>query len=557
MKKHIFRSITLATMAVLLASLVLIFGVLYTYFANTQAKQLETETGLAAAGVEKGGMDYLTSLGTGEYRITWIAGDGKVLFDNKAESGSMENHLEREEIRQALATGHGASSRYSTTLTERQLYYAVKLSDGTVLRLSVSHPAWWTLILGMIRPLLVIGIAAVVLALFLAYRLSDAIVKPLNTLNLDEPKEDPSYEELSPLIHKIQNQQKELKRKQQELNRKKEEFSAATDHMMEGIVLLNESGTVLSINPSASRILGISSFCIGKDLLLFNHSFELQELLRRSATGEHTEITVALEGREYQFNATPIKSDGNVCGIALILFDITEKEKAEETRREFTANVSHELKTPLQNISGYAELLAGGMVKPEDVAGFSKHIYSEAKRMIALVEDIIKLSHLDEGGAGYQAKDTDLYEIVELTHRNLLPVAEGKNITFTVSGTHAVLCGIPELLSEIVYNLCDNAMKYNSDGGSVNAEVKDLGEAVSLSVSDTGIGIPAEEQEHIFERFYRVDKSRSKEVGGTGLGLSIVKHAALIHHAQIEVHSKPGEGTEIRLTFPKAGAVGN
>ena len=551
MKIHIFRSISISTLVVFLASFAMIFGVLYTYFSNAQAKQLKTETAFVAQGVENGGLDYLSSLESGEYRITWVAADGTVLFDNKAEPGSMENHLEREEIKQALLTGEGSSTRYSSVVSEKQCYHALKLKDGTVIRLSESYITWWMLLFGMLQPILIIIAFAVTLALILAYRLSAKIVKPLNGLNLENPDPKDCYEELQPLVVRLQGQQAELKRKQAELKQKKEEFDTATEHMSEGIVLLNKTGTVLSINPSASKILGISKYCVGKDLLLFNHSFEIQELLRMSENDEHAEIVMPIGGRNYQINANAIVTDEKLCGIALILFDITEKEKAEETRREFTANVSHELKTPLQNISGYAELLSKGMVKEADVPAFAEHIFVEAKRMISLVEDIIKLSHLDEGGAGYNAKKVDLFEIANLTHRNLLPFAEKKNIKFNIAGEPAVLCGVPELLSEIVYNLCDNAIKYNNENGSVNLKVENGKDNVLLTVSDTGIGIPLEDQNRIFERFYRVDKSHSKEVGGTGLGLSIVKHAAIIHDAQIEVRSKLNEGTEIRVSFPK------
>ena len=551
MKKQIFRAVLIAATSVFLASFVLIMGVLYDYFSSVQMKGLETETFIAADAVEKNGIEYLESIKTGNYRITWIADDGTVLFDNKANEAEMENHLEREEITEALKTGKGKSTRYSDTLMSRQLYCAQKLSDGSLLRLSSTHLSPWALILNMLQPIIIIIGIAVALAVFLAYRLSQRIIKPLNQLDLETPKPQEAYEELSPLLNRIAAQKKQLKTQERELKRKKEEFDAATENMNEGIILLGENGNVLSINRAASRILNISSYSIGKDLLIFNNTFEIQELLRVAQNGEHAEKTVTVNNKNYQFNASPIISDKKVSGVALIIFDITEKEKAETARREFTANVSHELKTPLQNISGCAELIANGMVKPEDIKDFSAKILAESKRLITLIEDIIKLSHLDENQITYDFEKTDLYELGKLTHRNLIPLAESQNIDFTLLGESAVINGIPMLLSEIMYNLCENAIKYNRKGGYVKLQITDGTDNAVLSVSDNGIGIPPEEQERIFERFYRIDKSRSGKISGTGLGLSIVKHAAIIHGAEIEVISKIDKGTEFRITFKK------
>lgn len=551
MKKQIFRSILIAATSVFLASLVLIMGVLYDYFSSVQMKGLETETYIAASAVEKNGKEYLESIKTGDYRITWIANDGTVLFDNKANETEMENHLEREEITEALKTGKGKSTRYSDTLMSRQLYCAQKLSDGSLLRLSSTHLSPWALILNMLQPIIIIIGIAIALAVFLAYRLSQRIIKPLNQLDLETPNMEEAYEELSPLLNRIAAQKKQLKTQERELKRKKEEFDAATENMNEGIILLGENGNVLSINRAASRILNISSYSIGKDLLIFNNTFEIQELLRVAQNGEHAEKTITVNNKNYQFNASPIISDKKVSGVALIIFDITEKEKAETARREFTANVSHELKTPLQNISGCAELITNGMVKPEDIKDFSAKILAESKRLITLIEDIIKLSHLDENQKPCDFEKTDLYELAKLTHRNLIAVAEAQNIDFRLLGESAVINGIPMLLSEIMYNLCENAIKYNRKGGYVKLQITNGTDNAVLSVSDNGIGIPPEEQERIFERFYRIDKSRSDKVSGTGLGLSIVKHAAIIHGAEIEVISKIDKGTEFRITFKK------
>lgn len=556
MTKRIFQSICFVTAAVLLAALVLIMGILYEYFTDNQMDQLKKQTELAATAVEvlasaEDRSAYLNNLDVADARITWIDPEGTVLFDNKKSSAEMENHLDREEIKEALETGTGVSSRYSTTLMERQLYCARRLSDGTVLRVSGSQLTWWSLMLGMLRPILIVIALALGISLYLAFRLSRMIVKPLNEMNLDHPKTENIYRELEPFVDRITVQQKQLRAQASELEQKKSEFEAATKNMTEGIVLLNDRGVILSINDAASALLGISNYCIGKDLMLFNNSFDIQELLRISEEGQHCEKSITIGSADYQFNASPVFQGGKVTGIALIIFDITEKEKSEQIRREFTANVSHELKTPLQSISGYAELLSNGMVKEQDIPEFAKKIHGEAKRMISLVDDIIRLSHLDEGASDMPKEQTDLFELAKTTVRILEPIAKEADVTLRLKGVSAQLYGIPQLLSGILYNLCDNAIKYNKKGGKVTLTVEDLPDCVRLTCADTGIGIPAEQKERIFERFYRVNKSRSKEVGGTGLGLSIVKHAARLHGAEIEVQSVLDKGTTVLVRFPK------
>ena len=552
MTKRIFRSVCIVAVAVLLASLTLVMGVLYDYFSGSQEEQLKNQTVLAAQGIENEGAGYFDGLKSEDLRITWIDKDGKVLFDNRTDASSMENHLEREEVREAVESGYGTSARYSETLTEKSLYSAKKLSDGSIVRLSVSQYSVITLFLGMLRPVLFIALLAVILALVLAYRLSKNIVTPLNKLDLDAPLSNEVYEELSPLLQRMDAQQKQLKSQAKELERKREEFEAATANMSEGLVVLNEQGEILSVNRTASDILGTSDACLGKDILSVNGSAEMQEMLRQARTGENAEITVSVGGRDFRFNASPVVTEKKVAGIALLIFDITEKEKAEQMRREFTANVSHELKTPLHTISGYAELLANGMVEEKDTAEFSQKIYAEAQRMIRLVEDIIRLSNLDEGATELAREEADLLKIAEKAVESLAPAAEKENVSVEFSGEKAELSGIPQLLSAIVYNLTDNAIKYNHSGGKVFVSVTNVPDGVLLSVKDTGIGIPKDQQERVFERFYRVDKSHSKEVGGTGLGLSIVKHSAKLHGAKITLDSEPGKGTEIAVLFPKS-----
>lgn len=550
MTRRIFRSICLVAISVFLASVILFMGVLYNYFSNIQKTQLKMQTDLAAQGVADGGSAYLDGLDIRDYRITWISADGTVLYDSKSDTAEMENHLEREEIREAFDSGYGESSRYSSTLLERSFYCAERLPDGTVLRLSIAQNTLLTLLFGMLWPICAIFVVALLLSVFLALRLSKKIVEPLNELNLDEPLGNEGYEELTPLLRRIDTQQKKINRQRNELRQKQSEFEAVTTGMSEGLVLLNRKGTVLSINRAASRLLCADRFCIGEDILSINRSLELTELLRRSENGQHAEKVMEMGDGRYQLDASPVISDGKISGTVLLLLNVTEKEKTEQMRREFTANVSHELKTPLQTISGCAELLANGVVKNDDIPAFGAQIFRESQRMIRLVEDIMKLSHLDEGASDLRRETVDLYALAESTLNSLRQEAEAAKVTLYLGGSSAKLYGIPQLLGGIMFNLCDNAIKYNRENGSVSVEVRDDGDKVVLCVADTGIGIPEEHQERIFERFYRVDKSHSKEIGGTGLGLSIVKHAARLHDAAIELHSVVDGGTTITITFP-------
>lgn len=557
MTKRIFRSICFVATGVFLASLVLFMGVLYDYFSGVQKNQLRMQTSLAAQGVENEGSLYFEGLAAVNYRITWIGTDGEVLYDSRTDSNEMENHLEREEIRQALEKGIGESSRYSVTLMERSLYCAQRLSNGTVVRLSVAQNTMLTLTLGMLQPICIIFAAAFILSLVLASRLSKNIVKPLNELNLDEPLDNDSYDELAPLLRRLNSQQRQIRQQSDELAQKQQEFEVVTTGMAEGIVLLNSQEMILSMNPAAQRLLGAERSSAGKNILSVSRSPQLQKILSQSREGKRTETVLELCGRKYQLAASPVLYEGQMFGTVLLFLDVTEKEKAEQMRREFTANVSHELKTPLHTISGCAELMTNGMVRQEDMAAFSEQIYTESQRMIRLVEDIIRLSRLDEGAEDMKQEETDLYRLAEETVKNLKPEAESAGVTLVLEGSTAVVSGIPQLLSGIIYNLCDNAVKYNHPGGSVRVAVTDEKESVRLTVADTGIGISQEHQERIFERFYRVDKSHSREIGGTGLGLSIVKHAVRLHNAEITLQSKVNEGTAVTVSFPKDLAEGS
>jgi len=551
MTKRIFRSICFVAMGVFVASATLFMCVLYNYFSDVQKYQLKMQTSLVAQAVANEGMGYFDDLDTSEYRITWVGPDGVVLYDSRSDSSEMENHLEREEIREAFADGFGESSRYSVTLMERALYCASRLPNGTVIRLSVLQNTLLTLVFGMAQPICMIIAIAFVLSLVFASRLSKQIVKPLNELNLDEPLNNDGYDELSPLLRRIDSQQKQIRSQREKLQRKQKEFDAVTENMTEGIILLNVKGTVLGINRAVGRLFGADESCIGKHILSVNRSREISELLLKAEKGQHAEDEISLSGGRYQLLVSPVISGEVLSGFVLLVIDITEKEKAERMRREFTANVSHELKTPLHTIAGSAELLLNGIVQEKDQKRFYQRIYGEAQRMIRLVEDIIRLSHLDEGAEGMKREEVDLYVLASETIQELAEEAGNADITMSLDGEPAVISGIPQLLQSILYNLCDNAIKYNRKHGSVSVTVKNQENCAVVSVTDTGIGIPAEHQERIFERFYRVDKSRSKEMGSTGLGLSIVKHAAGLHGADINLQSVVDEGTTITVTFSK------
>lgn len=550
MTKKIFRSILLACVGVLLASLVIIMGCLYDYFAGVQTNELKTELSLAASGVEQSGEAYLSSLNSNQYRLTWIAADGTVLFDTQADAASMGNHAGRAEVSQALLTGAGESTRYSATLLEKTSYYASRLPDGTVLRISVARQTLALLLLGMLQPTLIVVLAAVALAAFLATRLSKRIVDPLNAIDLDNPLEAKAYDELAPLLGRINRQHEQIETQLRELQKRTDEFTHITGNMREGLVLLDSTGTILSINPAARQLFGADKTCVGRDFLTVDRSPSLTRAIETAQQSGHSETRAELSGRVYQLDVSRIDSGSEHVGLVLLSFDITERETAEQARREFTANVSHELKTPLQGIIGSAELIENGMVKPEDMPRFIGHIRKEAQRLVALIADIIRLSQLDEG-VELPKEPVELLALSSEVAENLRAAAKKAEVSIHVDGEAATVSGVRRLLYEMIYNLCDNAVKYNKPDGSVRIHVENQEGSAVVSVMDTGIGIAPEHQDRIFERFYRVDKSHSKASGGTGLGLSIVKHAALYHGGKITLDSKPGQGTEIRVTLPE------
>ena len=568
MTKKIFRSIFIVAITILLACLVLIIGVLYDYFRAVQKNQLKTELYLASEAVENSGLDYLTGLDDDSCRLTWVSVDGSVLYDSENSAELMENHADREEIKEAFQSGFGESSRYSSTLTQQTLYCAKLLSDGSVLRVSVSHATIPILLFGMLQPLVVIFVLALILSAVLAHRLSEKIVEPLNSIDLEKPLENNTYDELSPVLTHIERQHRQIAKQMHELDRSRCEFEAVTQNMNEGLVLLSSKSEILSINPSAaSFFLNVNPSsaeffekeqgCIGKDFLSIDRSREINKALDVALEKGRSEIRISRSGREYQLNASRIDASGNngtagssAAGIVLLIFDVTDKVFAERNRKEFTANVSHELKTPLQAIMGSAELIENGLVKKEDMPRFIGHIRSEAQRLVALIDDIIRLSQLDEN-VELQKENVNIYELSSSIIDSMKNVSESKNVSISLEGTDVIIPGVRQLFYEIIYNLCDNAIKYNVDGGKVAVKIESNDSMASITVEDTGIGIPPEHQPRIFERFYRVDKSHSKETGGTGLGLSIVKHSVSYLGGRIELHSEVGVGTKITVYFPK------
>ena len=544
MTSKIFRSTVFVAVVVLLCSLGIVMGVLYNHFTGVQVQQLKNELSLAVTGTEQYGNTFLENVEAERFRVTWVDADGTVLFDTQVDQTTMENHADREEIQEAFATGFGSAVRTSSTMTEQTFYEAQKMQDGTVLRISTNQESALALMIGMLWPIILITVLAISLSLVLARRMAKKIVEPLNQLDLEHPLKNDAYEEISPLLHRIHRQHNQIKIQIDQLHRKTDEFSQITSAMQEGLVLLDSEGTILSINHAAKLLFDAEDDCVGKNFLTVDRSSEMRTAVNDALDKGRGYARANRDGRDYQFDLSRIESDGHVIGAVLLAFDITERLNAEQMRREFSANVSHELKTPLQGIIGSAELLESGMVKPEDEARFVGHIRKEASRLVNLIEDIIRLSQLDEG-VELPKETVDMLDVAEDVKAILEASAADKQVTVQVTGAGFCVEGVRRMLHEVVYNLCDNAIKYNVPGGSVTVHVENN----HLVVSDTGIGIPAEHKERIFERFYRVDKSHSKASGGTGLGLSIVKHAVAYHKATIDLESNPGKGTIITIQF--------
>ncbi len=550
MRKKIFTLTSSIVIAVLLMSFSVVTDVLYDHLTATSVSQLKDELTLASQGVVLSGKDYLKAVSDSRYRLTWVSKDGTVLYDSSSDETVMDNHLEREEIKEAFESGAGSASRHSSTLGEMTLYEAMLLDDGTVLRISVNREAIWMLVLGMLPALFGILIVFMFIAFVLADRMSKSIVKPLAALDLEHPADNNTYEELSPVLAEIRRQHKQIKEQMMELAQKNNEFSQIISSMSEGLVILNRQGLVIAMNRSARRIFDADGDVEGVEFLALERSCELNRAINSVRFDKHAETVISKNGREYQFNISSIESDSKTVGTLILGFDITEKAFAERNRQEFTANVSHELKTPLQSIIGSAELLENGLVKPGDTARFVGNIKNEATRLVSLINDIIRLSQLDEKVE--QIKEsiglaTVANEVVEV----LTPSAAKRNITLSLDCDNISINGVRRYIYEIIYNLCDNAIRYNKDGGRVDVTIEKNGKNTVVTVADTGIGVPIEHQARIFERFYRVDKSHSKETGGTGLGLSIVKRAVMLHNGRVELNSKVGEGTIVKVVLPQ------
>lgn len=555
MTRKIFQSIIAVVISVLLLSLALITGVLYNHFETTMLDQLRTTAQFAEQGVEQEGMAYFDSLHAQNCRVTWIAADGTVKYDNRSNPKTMENHADRQEVREAMENDSGTSVRRSSTLSEHTMYYAKRLSDGTVLRLSMSQRSVLFLMGGMLSPLVFIFLAACLLAGVLSYRVSKKIVKPLSEIDLKHPEQVETYDELSPFLQRIAAQNREIDARMAEIRKQQQDFSMITENMSEGLFVVDRNYQILSYNKSAMQIFGMDPRQEHENLLAVNRSEGFRNAVDSALKGRHTQENLELNGRVYQIIANAVCQPDfaeDMVGAVILVLDVTEKEAQEQYRREFTANVSHELKTPLTSISGIAEIIRNGIVKPEDIPHFAGKIYDESQRLITLIGDIIKLSRLDENQVPMERETVDMLEMARNVVQQLSSVARKSGVTLVANGTHGQVQGVRQVLGEMVYNLCENAVKYNRAGGRVWVDVQQVADHVVLRVKDTGIGIPAAEQGRIFERFYRVDKSHSKAVGGTGLGLSIVKHGAALHHATISVSSEPEQGTEITLTFPAA-----
>lgn len=555
MTRKIFQSIIAVVISVLLLSLALITGVLYNHFETAMLDQLRTTAQFAEQGVEQVGMAYFDSLHAQNCRVTWIAADGTVKYDNRSDPKTMENHADRQEVREAMENDSGTSVRRSSTLSEHTMYYAKRLSDGTVLRLSMSQRSVLFLMGGMLSPLVFIFLAACLLAGVLSYRVSKKIVKPLSEIDLKHPEQVETYDELSPFLQRIAAQNREIDARMAEIRKQQQEFSMITENMSEGLFVVDRNYQILSYNKSAMQIFGMDPRQEHENLLAVNRSEGFRNAVDSALKGRHTQENLELNGRVYQIIANAVCQPDfaeDMVGAVILVLDVTEKEAQEQYRREFTANVSHELKTPLTSISGIAEIIRNGIVKPEDIPHFAGKIYDESQRLIALIGDIIKLSRLDENQVPMERETVDMLEMARDVVQQLSSVARKSGVTLVANGSHGQVQGVRQVLGEMVYNLCENAVKYNRAGGRVWVDVQQVADHVVLRVKDTGIGIPAAEQGRIFERFYRVDKSHSKAVGGTGLGLSIVKHGAALHHATISVSSEPEQGTEITLTFPAA-----
>ena len=551
MTKKIFKSIMAVCTVVLVLGLAFVMGILYRYFGKQISTELEKEASYVAQGVELSGVEYLEKLNGKNARITLIDQDGSVLYDSQAEASSMENHGDREEVKEAAETGKGEAVRMSETLSEKTIYYALRLTDGSILRVSSTQYSVLALVYQLIVPVLWILLLMIVLSGVFAFRLSKKVVEPVNNLDLEHPEENEIYEEVAPLLSRMYKQNKEIKNQIDTARRQQEEFSIITENMQEGLVVIDRYTMILSGNSSVWKLFHVNGPKNGESVYVLNRSEEFQSIIDKALDGKHNEAVLKVDGSDIHVIANPVMREEQVEGAVLLLVNITEKLEREKLRREFSANVSHELKTPLTSISGFAEIIQDGYVKEEDVRAFAGRIYKEAQRLITLVEDVLRISQLDEGEVPYEWTETDLYQTAKNVFGTLSEAAKKQDVHLYIEGDRVQLHTVPNILEEVLFNLCDNAIKYNKQGGSVCICLTENEESVCISVKDNGVGIPKEDQSRVFERFYRVDKSHSKEIGGTGLGLSIVKHGVNFLGGEVELESAPEQGTEVSVKFPK------
>lgn len=551
MTKRIFRSIFYVSLLLIVSFSLVLLAFLSEYTENAQKKAMYLEVTYLQKGVEMQGISYLEQLQKNQQRVTWIGADGIVLFDSVADAANMENHLQREEVQEALQMGRGESSRISKTLAEKTENVAVRLQDGSVLRVSETTWSAGSILLSMMQPFAILLALALVLAGVLASKTSKNITKPLENVDLEYPEQAEVYDELAPFLRRIAVQKKLIAKQIREQQQRQREFYAITTNMQEGLLVLDTKGDVLSCNDGAMEILGVTKETEKQNVYTWNRSEPFRNCIQQALLGKHSETILEQNERIYKVLANPVLEETLVVGVVVFLFDHTEKADAERLRREFTANVSHELKTPLTSISGFAEIIKNGMVQPQDIPHFANNIYTEAQKLIAMIQDIIQLSKLDETGDCMDMEYVDLENVVKTVCKRLEESAKKQDVTLQLQIENAIIKGVPSILEEMIYNLCDNAIRYNKKGGSVTITIAPTETEIKLFVEDTGVGIPYEEQDRIFERFYRVSRSRSKEIDGTGLGLSIVKHGAILHKATVSIESVCGKGSRFCIVFPK------
>ena len=551
MNSKIFRSNFITSLLVLIVTIVLIFGVLFEYFETQLSNELGSEADYIAHAIENDGVSYINNFKNDKKRITLIDENGVVIADTSANESELDNHSDRDEVKKAMKDGSGTSVRYSDTLMEKTIYYAVRLDDGNILRVSTTQQSIIVILLGLMYPILIVLVIALIITAILSYRVSKSIINPINSLDLEHPENNDTYEELTPLLKKISLQKRHINEQIRTAEQKQEEFRLITENMTEGFLVIDNQANLLTYNSAALKLLDITDVQEGTVLML-NRTKGFRDTVQKVLTGEHSESTINIDDKHYNLIANPVYENDRVIGAVIVILDVTEYTNREKMRSEFTSNVSHELKSPLTSISGFAEIMMAGDVPGETVVDFSKTIYKEAQRLISLVSDIIKISELDEKNTGFEQEPVELFELSKSVADRMKPVAEKRNITLNVLGGTAKVMGVSKILEEMIENLVDNAVKYNKDNGTVDVIVTSSDNTCELVVRDTGIGIPQSEQSRVFERFYCVDKSHSKLVGGTGLGLSIVKHGVMFHDAQIKLESTEGKGTSISLIFNKA-----